>query len=150
MNKKRIGFYPGTFAPFHKGHLNILGHSDKIFDQVIIGVGCNPEKDDMSRYRENHYFPGNYSVHYYRCLTTEKMKELSLECDADVYLILGCRNESDFQINMTTVQVMRDIDPDLKYIMLISDPEFRHISSSMIRGLMRFEGYNWRKYLIGG
>ena len=39
-----IAIYPGSFYPFHKGHLNILKKAEKIFDKVIIAVGKNPDK----------------------------------------------------------------------------------------------------------
>ena len=40
----KIGIYPGSFNPFHKGHLNILEKAEKIFDKVILARGINPEK----------------------------------------------------------------------------------------------------------
>ena len=44
MSKLKIGFYAGSFNPFHIGHYNILSKAEEIFDKVIIGVGVNYEK----------------------------------------------------------------------------------------------------------
>ena len=36
--------YPGSFDPVHNGHLAVITHVAALFDQVIIGVGHNPDK----------------------------------------------------------------------------------------------------------
>ena len=43
---KTIAIYPGSFNPFHIGHLNILEKSERIFGKgnVIIAMGLNIEK----------------------------------------------------------------------------------------------------------
>ena len=36
--------YPGSFDPVTFGHLDIIGRSSKITDEVIVGVLCNKSK----------------------------------------------------------------------------------------------------------
>ena len=40
----RIGVYPGSFDPVTNGHLDILERASKLFDQLIIAVIHNPQK----------------------------------------------------------------------------------------------------------
>jgi pantetheine-phosphate adenylyltransferase len=40
----KIGIYPGSFNPFHVGHMDVLEQAEKIFDKVIVAVGINPDK----------------------------------------------------------------------------------------------------------
>lgn len=41
---KRIAIYPGTFDPFHNGHLSIVRRASKLFDEVIILMADNSSK----------------------------------------------------------------------------------------------------------
>jgi len=36
--------YPGSFNPFHLGHLSILRQAEKAFDKIILAVGINRQK----------------------------------------------------------------------------------------------------------
>ncbi|MGC8604480.1 MAG: adenylyltransferase/cytidyltransferase family protein, partial [Desulfomonilaceae bacterium] len=44
---KRIAIYPGTFDPFHNGHLEIIRRALGAFDQIIVALGLNPEKQTL-------------------------------------------------------------------------------------------------------
>ena len=45
MKKKAI--FPGSFDPITIGHNEIIEKSLKIFDEIIIAIGTNPEKKYM-------------------------------------------------------------------------------------------------------
>ena len=45
---KTIGIYTGSFNPFHLGHLDILNKAKRMFDEVVIAVGHNPDKYMLS------------------------------------------------------------------------------------------------------
>jgi len=140
LRKPNIAVYPGSFNPFHIGHLNILEKAEKIFDKVIIGKGNNPGKDlsesslllpDAIQYRQCEYYGG---------LLTTFMNGF----DYDVTLIRGLRNASDLQYELTQYRVLQDLKPDIKIVSIFCDKEFEHISSTMIRqlkGYMRTTKY---------
>jgi pantetheine-phosphate adenylyltransferase len=39
-----VALYPGSFDPVHNGHLAIIRQASSLFEQVIVGVGHNPQK----------------------------------------------------------------------------------------------------------
>ena len=41
----RIAVYPGSFDPITNGHVDIIRRSLQVFDQVIVAVAFNPDKD---------------------------------------------------------------------------------------------------------
>ena len=45
--KKVIAIYPGTFDPLTNGHLDLIQRGSKIFDELIVGILRNPEKDPL-------------------------------------------------------------------------------------------------------
>lgn len=140
-HKPKIGVYPGSFNPFHKGHLNILEKAEKVFDKVIVARGVNPEKSQVLL----HDFIS--PVLYYR--QTESFEGLltsyisSKEAYADLTLIRGLRNGDDLAYEMNQLQFMRDMKPNLKTVFIHCDAEFEHISSSALRNLEKIgEGYS--------
>ena len=42
---KRIAVYPGSFDPITNGHVDIIRRSLQVFDEVIVAVAFNPDKD---------------------------------------------------------------------------------------------------------
>src|SRR5207302_7115068 len=45
--KKVIAIYPGSFDPLTNGHLDLIERGSKIFDQLIVAILRNPEKDPL-------------------------------------------------------------------------------------------------------
>ncbi len=43
----RIAVFPGQFDPITHGHLDVIRRGLKLFDELIVGVGINPEKREM-------------------------------------------------------------------------------------------------------
>ena len=39
-----VALYPGSFDPFHNGHLAVVAMAAPLFEKLIVGVGHNPEK----------------------------------------------------------------------------------------------------------
>ena len=46
MNHK-IVIYPGTFDPVHMGHIDIIDRASRIFDEVIIAIAVNIDKNPL-------------------------------------------------------------------------------------------------------
>jgi pantetheine-phosphate adenylyltransferase len=142
--RPKIGVYPGSFNPFHNGHLNILEKAEKVFDKVIIANGTNPEKQDNIKQdsaKNDHLKNKDTTSPVLKYRQFEDFKGLltdyisSKETDAEITLIRGLRNGDDLSYEMNQLSFMRDMKPDLKTIFIHCDKEFEHISSSAIRNL---------------
>ena len=130
----KVGLYPGSFKPFHKGHYNILQKSEAIFDKVILGFGFNPEKDNINDYPPPKILSAR-DVRFYDGLLTDFIQ--SLEYD-DVTVIRGLRNSNDLHYELNKYRFLQELMPDIKVISIFCDKEFEHISSSAIRLLQRY------------
>ncbi len=140
----KIGIYPGSFNPFHIGHHDILKQAEKVFDKVIIARGINPDKSN-----KQYPLPSNlvtcldkkfkwndaHQVVEYSGLVTE-LFERDNNDNIDYFLIRGLRNEADVAQEENFRKVVHDIDRSIKFSYFFSEKS--HISSSMIRGLMKF------------
>ena len=43
----KIAIYPGSFDPLTNGHLDIINRAALIFEDIIIAVASNSEKDTL-------------------------------------------------------------------------------------------------------
>jgi pantetheine-phosphate adenylyltransferase len=142
----KMGVYAGTFNPFHMGHLDVLQQAEKIFDNVIIAVGKNPEKDGIKREDVPHLNKLRH-VTYYDGLLTTLLKEISYEWIADVTLIRGLRNGADLSYEQNQVQFMKEMYPELQVVYFVCDKKYEHISSTMLRNLRKFSEFEYQKYI---
>ena len=140
---KRIAIFPGSFDPFTKGHEDIVLRGLKVFDQIIIGIGYNSQKqkryftiDDTVGYIEK-AFEGNENVKV--VVYNELTATLAQKYDAR-YLLRGLRNTTDFEYENSISQVNRYINADLETVFLITSPEYASISSTIIREVHKYGG----------
>ena len=43
----RIGVYPGSFDPITNGHLDVLARAANLFDEVIVAVAVDNQKESL-------------------------------------------------------------------------------------------------------
>jgi len=140
---KRIALFPGSFDPFTKGHEDVVKRSLSMFDEVIIAIGFNSQKN--KRYFEIEYmvekikgvFEGEerVKVEVYNELTAkyaEKKKAIAL--------VRGLRNTTDFEYENSISQINANLNPDLETVFLITDPVYASVSSTIIREVHKYGG----------
>lgn len=138
--KPKIGLFPGSFNPFHKGHYSVLQKAEKLFDKVIIAFGKNPDKNER-------YYPVpktimNRQLTEYHGLLTDHVDSFGY----DVTVVRGLRNSTDFQYEQNQYRYIQELKPGIRIINIFCDKEFEHISSSGIRTLEKFNKH--RNYLL--
>lgn len=137
---KRIALFPGSFDPFTNGHEDIVLRGLKLFDEVVVGIGRNVNKqryfplDVMQRHIEETFreYPAVRVVSY-DDLTANVARELGAK-----FLLRGLRNTTDFEYENGISQVNRYVYEDVETIFLITSPQLAPISSSIIRDLHRY------------
>ena len=136
MKKKAI--FPGSFDPITIGHIEIVKKSLKIFDEIIIAIGTNPDKKYM--FSENQrlkfiieYFDNekNVKVVAYDGLTFELCKKLKLK-----YVVRGVRNIFDFEYEKNMAEFNRNLGK-IETIIITSSNKNSHISSSLFKELIK-------------
>lgn len=162
--RPKIGIYPGSFNPFHLGHMDVLAKASQIFDKVIVAVGNNAKKhnidDSLPAFgqatlcpeMENSNFPllsraykvkkaiPVFEVVWFASLLTECMR--LYKPHGDVTIVRGLRNGYDLEAENNLAAILKDLDPASNVIFLPCNNALSHISSSAIRELEMFKGVN--------
>ena len=135
-------FFPGSFNPFTKGHADILCRLLDLADNVVVGIGVNPEKEASSytssankaaieEYIEKKGVKNRVKVVIYSGLTAEEAMRQGADCMAR-----GIRTAEDFEYENTLASANRDAF-GMETILLAADPSLSFVSSSIIRELQR-------------
>lgn len=143
-----MGLYPGSFDPFHIGHLDIVHQAIQVFDVVLVSKGVNPDKHPNDRYS----LPFNVlhglgvKMDQYDTLLTDHIK--CWEKTYDVTLVRGLRNGADLEYEQNLIAFLKGMYPQIKVAAFYCDPKYRHISSSALRGIEKFSDEEFKKYAI--
>ena len=137
--EQRIAIFPGSFDPFTVGHHSIVMRALPLFDKIVVAIGTNAAKYAMmsesrrvEALRELYADNEKIEVISYEGLTVDAAKM----CGAK--FILRCvRMIQDFEYEKNLAEVNRSIS-GLETVLLYTLPEFGHISSSIVRELIRY------------
>ena len=145
----KIGVYAGSFNPFHKGHADILRQASEVFEVMIVAIGNNPEKESIEKESESPlmYASGVRHIWKYSGLLTDALNDIKISWRADeVFLIRGLRNGVDLAYEQNQVRFLKEIDPNLKVVYFVCDPQYEHISSSALINLKKFSPKSYEAY----
>lgn len=138
----RIGLCPGSFDPVTNGHINIFERGSKLVDKLIIAVFSNPakqpmfsmeEREDMLRETTKHI--PNVEVVSFGGLLNRYAKERGA-----TVIIRGLRALSDFEYEFQRALLMKQVEPDLETVFIMTSMKYSFISSTGIRELACFGG----------
>ena len=138
----RTALIPGSFDPFHNGHLEVVETASRLFDGVIVAAIRNPQKTaplfDLDERREmiaeSVAHLDNVKIEFFASLVVDVARQLG----ADV-LVKGLRVSTDFEYELQQAQMNKAIsDIETVFVPCASDTSF--IASSLVRDIARFGG----------
>lgn len=131
----RVALYAGSFDPLTLGHEDIARRGARLFDELVIGIGINPEKQPLFSPEEREEMMRsvladvpNIKVVSFFGLTVD----FARASGASV-MIRGVRTVSDIEAEFTMALAHQIIAPDLETVFLMASDRFSHISSSLIK-----------------
>jgi pantetheine-phosphate adenylyltransferase len=151
MLGKRKAVFPGSFDPITTGHVDLVKRALPLFDEIIIAIGINSQKQTLFSVENRKMwiekvFEGEpkIKVDVFEGLTVHFCKKVDAH-----YLLRGLRNASDFDYEKTISQLNHIVGENVETLFLISKPEFSHISSTIVREIIKGKG-NARPFLPDG
>lgn len=138
---RHIALYPGTFDPPTFGHLDVLRRSRGLFDAIVLGIGCNPDKAPL--------IPIEERLDIARSLVGEMVQEDPDQAPVtvDAYdgltvdfarrlgacaIIRGVRNVTDLTAECQLAITNRQL-ADIETVFIVTGEPYAFTSSSLIR-----------------
>jgi pantetheine-phosphate adenylyltransferase len=134
--------YPGSFDPVTNGHLDVIERARKLFDEVIVAVADNDEKqplfslkDRLNLLSETAGKIDNVRIAEFKGLLVDFAR--GEEAGA---VIRGLRAVSDFEFEFQMALMNRKLDGAVETIFLMPKEEYTYLSSRIVKEIARLGG----------
>ena len=138
-----IVVYPGSFDPFTLGHLDVVRRTHALFDEVVVAVAQNPDKNGL--------LPAAIRIELIRAaiaeagltdVRVEAVPGLIVDFCAQIgatAIVKGLRGGADFDAEASMALMNRKLT-GIETVFLQADPAFAHIASSLVKDIARHGG----------
>jgi pantetheine-phosphate adenylyltransferase len=138
----RIAVYPGTFDPVTLGHVDIIVRGGVLFDQLIVAVADNTDKQPLFSIQERVAFiqEGLAGLSH---VTARPMSGLLMDYVSDVgavAVLRGLRAVSDFEYEFQMAAMNRKLNPEVETVFLMSSESTTFLSSRLIKEIAGMGG----------
>ena len=138
----KIAIFPGSFSPFTLGHQSIVERALPLFDKIIISIGVNTDKNEYFSINEREQWIKSVYKNNQK-VEVKRYEELTVDfCDkiGARYILRGLRNSHDFKYEKNIAQTNKDLNPNVETIFIIGPAKLSHISSTIIRDIIKNGG----------
>jgi pantetheine-phosphate adenylyltransferase len=142
----RRAIYPGSFDPVTNGHLDIIERGCKLFDEIIIGILVNPEKQPLFTVEERHEMLTEVvkSISQGRCtLRIDSFSGLlvnyAVAQEANV-IVRGIRAISDYEYELQMALMNRRLEPGIETVFMMPAETYSYVSSRLVKEVFQLGG----------
>jgi pantetheine-phosphate adenylyltransferase len=135
-----IAVFPGSFDPFTKGHEEVVRQALSLFDEVVVAMGENMEKQSFFNKEKRiahirSLFPTErVSIQCYSTLTTTFCEQVGAKC-----IIRGLRDSKDFEYERSIAHMNKTMS-GIETFFLLTSPESAPINARIVREIFKHEG----------
>jgi pantetheine-phosphate adenylyltransferase len=142
----RRAIYPGSFDPVTNGHLDIIERSCKLFDEIIIGILVNPEKQPFFSIEERHemltqvleqinHGSCGVRVDFFQGLLVNYAVAQQAQA-----IVRGIRAISDYEYELQMALMNRRLEPSIETVFMMSAETYTYVSSRLVKEVFLLGG----------
>ena len=138
----RRAIYPGSFDPVTNGHLDVIERARKLFDEVVVAVAHNDEKQPLFSLKHRLELLQETAGKIDNVRIAEfdgLLVEFARQAEAGA-VIRGLRAVSDFEFEFQMALMNRKLDGAVETIFLMPKEEYTYLSSRIVKEIARLGG----------
>lgn len=135
MPVQRSAVYTGSFDPITLGHLHIIQRAAPLFDELIIGIGINADKQSLFEPEQRldlvRSVTGdlhNIRVDVFHGLAVDFVRGVGARV-----MVRGIRPLTDTAGEFTMMMANHQLDPEIETVFLMAAERYAHVSSSLLK-----------------
>ncbi len=139
---KKIAVYPGSFDPITYGHLDIIKRGLTIFDEIIVAVASNSQKNALFTTDERVELiqdvvkeEGRVTVDTFSGLLIDYVSSRKAHV-----IIRGLRAISDFEYEFQIAQMNSSIGKEIETLFMMTSLQYGYLSSSIVKEVCSLNG----------
>ena len=133
--------FPGSFDPITLGHFDIIRRALALFDEIVVAIGVNGDKNYMFTVEQRKEFiekafadEPKVKLSTYQGLTVDYCREIDAQ-----FILRGLRNPADFEFEKAIAHTNRTLSK-IETVFLLTAARTSFISSSIVRDESRNNG----------
>ena len=138
----RRAIYPGSFDPVTNGHLDVVDRARKLFDEVIVAVAHNDQKQPLFTLDERLNLLRSTIGHFDKVEIAPLdglLVDFAVARQATA-VIRGLRAVSDFEFEFQMALMNRKLEATVETIFLMPKEEYTYLSSRIVKEIARLGG----------
>jgi pantetheine-phosphate adenylyltransferase len=137
----RRAIYPGSFDPVTNGHLDVIERARKLFDEVVVAVAVNDQKQPLFTATERTSMLSDaIKTTGVRVAPMEGLLVDFAKTENACAVIRGLRAISDFEFEFQMALMNRKLDARVETIFLMPKEEYTYLSSRIVKEIARLGG----------
>ena len=140
--KRVIAIYPGSFDPLTNGHLDLVERGAKIFDELIVAILRNPEKQALFSVEERRDMLETMTRRY-KNVSVDTFDGLMVDYATRVgatAVLRGIRAISDYEYELQMALMNRKLEPRLETVFMMPAEAYSYLSSRLVREIASLGG----------
>jgi pantetheine-phosphate adenylyltransferase len=137
-----MAIFPGSFDPITNGHLDIVGRSLRVFEQVRVAILVNPDKRPLFSVEERvaiirEAYRGNRRV---EVDTFSGLLVDYAEAVGASVIVRGIRAISDFEFEFQMALMNRRLNPRIETVFMMPAESYSYLSSRLVKEVFQLGG----------
>ena len=138
----KIAVYPGTFDPITNGHFDLMKRGLKVFDQIIVAVAENSQKQTLLSIQQRVDLVNEVTrdIKAIDVMTLDKLVVDFARDHSATVILRGLRAISDFEYEVQLASINRSMEPLIESVFMSPAEEYSFLSSSIVKDIARHNG----------